>query len=243
MNTQERTLPTAIVALVVIAMAIAAIALASDLGALSPTREAAGTGLNSPPECESPNVLENPDDGTVTPFVVTLRAGQDSIPAGLTLPAGPITAICIKSGTNMFGGSGHSPLITTNGNYGGPPQGHPGCYTVSGLGTTAVTITRNFNGPVTGPANDPNTLWCQQISHIDVPVQPTPTPTPTSTPTPTPTPVAVLGVVQGPTALPDTGGAPEADTLSSLAILLGLGGLAILSGTGTLVAVAARRRR
>jgi hypothetical protein len=49
-------------------------------------------------------------------------------------------------------------------------------------------------------------------------------------------------VVQDPTALPDTGGSPEA-TVSSLSLLLGLGGLAFLSGAGTLVAVAARRRR
>jgi hypothetical protein len=50
-------------------------------------------------------------------------------------------------------------------------------------------------------------------------------------------------VIQGPTSLPDTGDAPEAATLSSLSALLGLGGLALLSGTGALVAVAARRRR
>jgi hypothetical protein len=52
-----------------------------------------------------------------------------------------------------------------------------------------------------------------------------------------------LAAVQGPTALPDTGGSPEDATLSSLSLLLGLAGLALLSGAGTLVAVAARRRR
>ena len=183
MGTQERTLPSAIIALVAITAAIGTIALASDLGVLSLSRQASGTGLNSPPECEGPNVLDDPDLGTDPTFTVTLRAGQDSIPSGLTLPAGPITAICIKSAAQtMFGGSGHSDLITTNGDYGGPAPGHPNCYTVSGLGTTEVTITRNLDGPQGNP-QDPNTLWCQQISHVDVPVQPTPTPTATPTAT------------------------------------------------------------
>ena len=66
------------------------------------------------------------------------------------------------------------------------------------------------------------------------------TATPAATATPT---TAVLGVIQGPSSLPDTGDTPEVATLSSLSLLLGLGGLALLSGTGTLVAVAARRRR
>jgi hypothetical protein len=97
------------------------------------------------------------------------------------------------------------------------------------------------------------------ISHIsfcyDLPdTTPTPTPTPTATPTgtltptstpaatPTPT-TAVLGVIQGPTSLPDTGGAPEDATAGYFSLLLGLAGLALLSGAGTLVAVAVRRRR
>ena len=148
MNTAEQRIPTGILVLIAVTIAIGAIALAIGLGALSPTRQVSSTGLNSPPECEGPNVLEDPDDGNDTPFTVTLRAGQDSIPSGLTLPAGPITAICIKSAAQtMFGGSGHSDLITTNGDYGGPAPGHPNCYTVSGLGTTEVTITRNLAGP------------------------------------------------------------------------------------------------
>jgi hypothetical protein len=53
----------------------------------------------------------------------------------------------------------------------------------------------------------------------------------------------VLGEIQGPTSLPDTGGSPEEATVSYFSLLLGLAGLALLSGAGTLVAVAARRRR
>ena len=212
---------------------------------LNLSRQASGTGLNSPPQCEGPNVLDDPDPGTDPTFTVTLRAGQDSDPSGLTLPAGPINAVCIKSGSKMFGGSGHSGLITTNKDYGGPAPGHPNCYTVSGLGTTEVTITRNLRGHVTGPANDPNTLWCQQISHVDVPVQSTPTSTPTPavlgeevTPTPavlgeevTPTPTpAVLGAEQLPTA----GGLPPSEGGDSLTALL----YVLLAGAAAIVAAA-----
>jgi hypothetical protein len=84
------------------------------------------------------------------------------------------------------------------------------------------------------------------ITNNDVPptttTTPTPTAAPTATPSPTPTP-AVLGVAQDPTSLPDTGGSPEETTATSLSLLLGLAGLALISGAGTLVAVAARRRR
>ena len=77
------------------------------------------------------------------------------------------------------------------------------------------------------------------------PTTTTTTPTPTVLgATPTPTPAAVLGEVQGPTSLPDTGSTPAGGDSNNLALLLlGIGGLAILSGTGTLVAVVARRRR
>ena len=90
------------------------------------------------------------------------------------------------------------------------------------------------------------------ISHIsfcyDLGDAPTPTATPTATATPpdeaTPTPAAaVLGETQEPEALPTTGGSPEEATVSSLYLLLGLAGLALLIGGGTLVAVAVRRRR
>ena len=102
------------------------------------------------------------------------------------------------------------------------------------------------------------------ISHIDVYTGPPPTPTPTPTPTatatapagatPTATPTAtlattptptsaVLGVIEGPTSLPNTGGSPEDATVSSLYLLLGVAGLALLIGGGTMVAVAVKRRR
>ncbi len=89
------------------------------------------------------------------------------------------------------------------------------------------------------------------ISHISFcydEEEPTPTATTTATATPpaeaTPTPAAaVLGETQEPAALPVSGGAPEEAIVSSLYLLLGLAGLALLIGGGTLVAVAVRRRR
>jgi hypothetical protein len=69
----------------------------------------------------------------------------------------PITQVAIKAGTECF-------LFTAD--VTGP------CYSVSGLGTTTVTITR------IGSGRD-----CKEISHIEFttgPVEPPPTTTPTS---------------------------------------------------------------
>jgi hypothetical protein len=73
-------------------------------------------------------------------------------------PAGSvITQVAIKAGRDCF----FFPPLTSN-----------DCYTVSGLGTSTVTITRIGSGPD-----------CKEISHIEFttgPVQPPPTTTPTS---------------------------------------------------------------
>jgi hypothetical protein len=88
-----------------------------------------------------------------------------------TAPAGQVvTGVCVKAGTGL------STFIL---------DGAGICYSVSGIGTGSVTVTRIGEGPV-----------CKGISHVDfyltpqpVPT-PTPTPIPTPTPTPTPTPIA-----------------------------------------------------
>ncbi len=101
-----------------------------------------------------------------------------------------------------------------------------------------------------------------QISHIsfcydlpDATPTATPTPTPSATPTaaPTATPTAaptatVLGEIQEPQtqqpqALPETGAEPPRGSRGYFPLLLAFGGLALLSGASTLLAVAARRRR
>lgn len=102
-----------------------------------------------------------------------------------TTPGGEvISGVCIKSGPNMFG-DGHSEALGSNSNY-----ELNDCYTVSGIGTTSVTVTRNFDSSE-----------CQGISHIDIyysasQATPTPTtqitPTPTDDPSPTPTPTETI---------------------------------------------------
>ncbi len=109
----------------------------------------------------------------------------------LTYTADPgkiVTAVCIKSGANMFGDLKHSfPL--GNGTY------ENGCYQVAGVGTATVTVTRLFE------ANN-----CQGLSHIDLIVgdvqQETPTPTSTTTPTATPTETPTGTPTGTPTATP-----------------------------------------
>ncbi len=136
----------------------------------------------------------------------TSQPGSQYVIDGSSTPAVPtgeiVTGICIKAGTNSFGTDQHSGLITVDGTY-----GNNSCYTVSGIGTDTVTITRVFAGPT-----------CKDISHIDfftasaptpTPVPPTDTPTPvppTDTPTPvpptdTPTPVPLTDT---PTPVPPT---------------------------------------
>jgi hypothetical protein len=153
-----------------------------------------------------------------------------------------VTDVCIKAGTNMFD-SGHSGKLD-NGTF------ENGCYQVSGVGTSKVTVERIGDE---GRA-------CQRISHIDVYTgiaTPTPTPTATatapagSTPTATATSTSTLaatptstptGQVLGVTALPDTG-QPPGGSPNWVLPLLALGGLLLLGGAGTVAVVKVRRRR
>jgi hypothetical protein len=66
-----------------------------------------------------------------------------------TVSGGQIESVCIKSGVNMFD-AGHSGSLG-NGDY------EDGCYTVSGVGTSTVTVKRNKDGKT-----------CQGISHLDI---------------------------------------------------------------------------
>lgn len=111
---------------------------------------------------------------------VSVEGNEDSLT--YTTNEGTIEFVCIKSGANMFT-DGHSGQLG-NGTHA------DGCYTISGVGTASVTVTRNGDGPN-----------CQGLSHIDigisettetVPPQETETATPTEeTPTASPTtPVA-----------------------------------------------------
>ncbi len=218
MNMAEQRIPSGVLILIAGAIAVAAmIAAAMLLLGQHSTVSATGGGCT---DADVPGIEGDP--------VASHDAGADIV-----------TDVCIKAGTNMFDG-GHSGKLG-NGTF------EDGCYQVSGVGTSTVTVERIGNDPP-----------CQEISHIDVYTgPPAPTPTPTATPpagaTATPTPTStvvgeVLGEVQGPQAelpqaLPVSGGAPAGGSGSYFPLLLALGGLALLGGAGTFAVAAARRRR
>lgn len=143
------------------------------------------TGDGSPAECENPNTKS---EGSPDLLTVTAPGSQT------------VSGVCIKSGTNMFGGTSHSGLLD-NGTF------ETGCYSVSGVGTNTVTVTRIGNDSPT----------CQGLSHIDVFFSPEASPTPTPTPTPTSTPA---GEALGAEAeLPETG-TPIAWPISALITMI-----------------------
>ena len=227
MNTQERTLPYAVVILVAIAIAAIVVAIVS-LSASGSPQSAAAVDPHDP--CDG---IEDPVD-PVNPDEATFDAGTDII-----------SGVCIKAG-NMFGGN-HSQVFTQD------EQNIEDCYDIEGIGTSSVTVTRTGEeGPecqgishidvnVTTPTPTPTPT-----------ATPTPTPSPGAEASPTPTPTALAAVqepealaeVQEPEALPASGGTPaDGSGLGILPLLLALSGLAFLGGAGTLVAVKVRSRR
>jgi hypothetical protein len=84
-----------------------------------------------------------------------------------------ITRVIVKAGSAQSTDGNQCTIFTTNSDN--------GCYSVTGLGTSNVSVTK------TGSGKD-----CKDISHVEFysagQVSPTPTQTPTSTPTNTPTP-------------------------------------------------------
>ncbi len=173
---------------------IGAISLGAILIALSPSTNTSAEGTGSPAECESPNAN---------------LTGNDSI-LSFTAPDGNIIdGVCIKSGNNMFTPDKHSTLLG-NGTY------ENGCYQISGVGTSAVTVER------IGTPSD----TCQGLSHVDVIYSipsPTPAPTvsptaepsssPTPEPTPSPTPTPSASATPSPTSTPSA--SPTSTTSSS----------------------------
>ena len=225
MNTQERTLPYAVVILFAITVAIGAIVVAV---LLLGGNQALGTGQDSPTECSN---ADETDEST--PF---------------TAPSGEIvTGVCIKSGNDTFaGGLKHSGLIEVDGAY-----GIDDCFIVSGLGTPTVTVT--LDSQATGCKTVSHIDVNSEVAPTPTPgTTPTPTPTPGAEASPTPTPTALAAVqepealaeVQEPEALPASGGTPaDGSGLGILPLLLALSGLAFLGSAGTLVAAKVRRRR
>ena len=190
---------------------------------------------------QASNTVKVSADGNGTPAAceTTINISGNANNLSYTDPNGnPIDGVCIKSGNNMFGANKHSDPLT-NGTY------ENGCYTVTGVGTSTVTVIRNF---------DSNT--CQGLSHVDVIVgSPTATPsatpsespssTPSATPSsdpsesprqsndPTPTPSATATPTSAPTdSGSNTGGGSSSSSNSSSGEVLGASTITSYADTG-----------
>ncbi len=238
MNTQERTVPYAVVILVAIAIAVAAIALVSELGVLSSRQAQAGHvqpvliagATNQGKSCadlqgsetweelklEDGGLTNGPhDDGTLE---VTISKLTD-LSFDWTSNIG-VDGVVVKDGVDGANFYLYDPEDTAD---------------------TGLSV--------------PGDKMISHISFCYDEGEATPTPTPTTTPTPTPTPTpgaeasptptpTALAAVQEPEALPASGGTPaDGSGLGILPLLLALSGLAFLGGAGTLVAVKVRRQR
>lgn len=141
---------------------------------------AVGSGSSAACSNASNNDTNPNDNGSTTPFIYNFNAGSGNVVSG----------VCIKSGNNMFVSTNKHSTMLGNGSY------ESGCYTIAGVGTQFLTVTRNLSG-----SN------CQAISHLDIAtsITPTNTPTPTATPTaiPTPTPTNTPTPTVTPTPTPD----------------------------------------
>ena len=241
MNTQERTVPYAVIVLV--AIAIGAIVVAASLGAFSSTTQA----THEDPIRQEGNPSCSNFQGNQTWTELKIQNTDPFNWDGLngTFDDGTLS-VEITGITDAF-----EPPFDWSSNIGvdavfvkGGPEGNLYLYDPEDTSDTGLTTTINQNNQL--PYDISHISFCYDEGEA------TPTPTPGTTPTPTPTPGAeasptptptALAEVQQPEALPTTGGAPDQGTSASLALLLGLGGLALLSGAGTLVAVKVRRQR
>ena len=243
MNTQERTLPNAVVILFAITIAIGAIVAAASLGAFSSTTQATDV---------TPVLLAGAsNDGKTCADLQGSETWEE-----LQLEGGDLTDGPHDDGT----------LEVTISNLGEFTFDW-----TSDIGVDGVVVKDGVDGanfylydPEATADTGLSTPGGQKaISHISFCYdegEATPTPTPTTTPTPTPaaeasptpTPTALAAVqepealaeVQEPEALPASGGTPaDGSGLGILPLLLALSGLAFLGSAGTLVAAKVRRRR
>ena len=240
MNTQERTLPNAVVILFAITIAIGAIVAAASLGAFSSTTQATDVtpvllagASNDGKTCadlqgsetweelklEGGDLTDGPhDDGTLEVTISNL--GEFTF--DWTSDIG-VDGVVVKDGVDGANFYLYDPEATAD----------TGLSTPGGQKAISHISFCYDEGEAT-PTPTPTTTTT------------TPTPTPAvlaATATPTPTP-AVLAAVQEPEALPASGGTPaDGSGLGILPLLLALSGLAFLGSAGTLVAAKVRRRR
>ena len=107
---------------------------------------------------------------------------DETAPFTITDPSGIFVRVGVKASTNCF-------IMTSNGT---TPYG---CFSVSGIGTSTITVTEVIGDPV-----------CKDISHIVAELQsaplPSDTPTPTETPTASDTPTPTLTPTHTNTPIP-----------------------------------------
>ena len=121
------------------AIAVTVVVLAGATMMIASAAAVQADGNDSPNDCLT--TQSNVESGT-------LNSGDEAV---YTADADKVVdGVCIKSGDDAFEDKQHSVLITDNGVYGN------GCYTVAGIGTQSVSVTRT-------QSND-----CKNISHIDV---------------------------------------------------------------------------
>ncbi len=272
MNTQERTLPNAVLILVAIALAIGAIVAAASFVGRSGQAVHDTTACDDVPAgFECVELLNKGGGQTVGELFFQLNGGT------LTMLTNLFTVddfghtdqkLCVDDDSDPLAnkdsclGSSAPAKITDCGNLpdAAADEEAGGFYEVFIEGAPLTETTQIVDAVELGKYDvcvDDYTHFTFHFNQGELsveaffqPTSPTPTPTATATPpaeatpaaTPTPT-AAVLGETQEPAALPVSGGAPEEAIVSSLYLLLGLAGLALLIGGGTLVAVAVRRRR
>ena len=98
-------------------------------------------GADSSAECTAMTTNVDAEHPGQSEDEVTVDAGAGNI----------VTAICIKSGSEAFGDEKHSGVIDADGTY-------DDCYTVEGIGTQTVTVTKADSSE------------CKGISHVDAAV-------------------------------------------------------------------------
>ena len=175
-----------------------------------------------------PNVLTASDSHSVNLFQPALTLAKACAPAAAPV-GGTVTYTFTITNTSSDDSPDLERVSVTDSLLGDVAASFPASLAPGASAT--VTLTRDLQSADADPlvntvealyqvAGFPNQLVVSDSCSVDI------------------TPTAVL-----PQALPETGSASDARALSDLSLLLGLGGLALLTGTGALAAVAVRRRR
>jgi len=239
LNRKDQTFSSGVLVLIVILIAFGAMLAAALLlsGGHTQAASVTPTPVEGNPTCTALQGSQTWNQLKVDPPGAGNFSDNDLNPGPLQVTISNLTATTFDWTAN----SGVDAVFVKGG-----PEGNLYSYNPEQTSDTGLTTTIN-----------PNNEQRYGISHIlfcyDPDPAPTPTPTPTATATPpgataTPTatatavPTATLGQTQAPSALPATGDEPGGDNSSPSALLLALGGLAILGGVGALAAAARRRR-